>query len=127
MPYYLLHYSTAANIFCATRFPSTPIAYNFKIHPYLKCPRVITHHLHSLNITTTCGRCLTFPSIMQHTKNSVLDFHLFNVLKPIKFTSIPQGLQANKPYASLPTRSLVLQHPVLCNHRKLVDMCHHSA
>ncbi len=93
---------------------------------YLKYPRVLTNHLHSLEITTTCGRLLTFPSIIQHTKNNVLDYHKFNVVKPTTSTYLPQVLQANKSYISPLTRSLVHQCLAHCNNRKLDDMCRNS-
>ncbi len=93
---------------------------------YLKYPKVITDHLHSLQITTTCGRILTFPSIPQHTKNNVLDYHLFNVVKPLTQSTIHPILQANKSYISPLTRPLVHQRLAHCNQRKLDDMCRRS-
>jgi hypothetical protein len=93
---------------------------------YLKYPKVITDHLHSLQITTTCEKTLTFPSIQHQVNNKVLDYRLFNVVKPIHHTSIPRVLQANKSYISPLTRPLVHQRLAHCNYRKLDDMCRNS-
>jgi hypothetical protein len=93
---------------------------------YLKYPKVITHHLDSLQITTTTGQVLHFPSITKHTKNNVLDYHLFNVVKPTSIPSVPLILQANSSQTYPLTRSLIHQRLAHCNHRKIDKMCRSS-
>jgi hypothetical protein len=50
---------------------------------YLSFPEVTTNHLVSLNILTTTGIRLTFPSIKQQVNGQLLDYHQFSVARPI--------------------------------------------
>jgi hypothetical protein len=93
---------------------------------HLKYPKVIVNHLYSLQITTICGRLLTFPSITTQSKNNVLDYHLFNIVKPLTYPSILKIIQANKSYISPLTCPLVHQRLAHCNHQKIDEMCHTS-
>lgn len=89
-------------------------------------PTYYMPHLESLQITTTCGKHLTFPSIPTHSKYNVLDYHIFNIVIPITSSSIPKTIQANKTYISPWTHPLVHQRLAHCNHRKLDEMCRNS-
>jgi hypothetical protein len=94
---------------------------------FLKYPEVSNKHLHSLHITTTCGRHLIFPSITKHINNQVLDYHTFNVVRPLYSSPLhPTFLQANKANHPPLRRALVHQRLAHCNPRKLDDMCRKS-
>lgn len=49
---------------------------------YLKYPSVITHHLDSLQITTSNGNKVIFPSIKHQVNGQLLDYHCFWVVRP---------------------------------------------
>ena len=53
---------------------------------YLSLPEVITNHLDSLQITTSTGIRLRFPSIKQQRNGQLLDYHTFQVVRPISYT-----------------------------------------
>jgi hypothetical protein len=93
---------------------------------YLKYPKVVTHHLDSLQITTSTGVLLKFPSISKHSISNVLDYHLFNIVKPISYPLLPTLPQANISRITPLTRSLIHQRLAHCNHRKIDQMCRSS-
>jgi len=86
---------------------------------YLKYPKVVTHHLDSLQITTSTGILLKFPSISTHTTSNVLDYHQFNIVKPTSYPLLPSIPQANSSQVTPLTRSLIHQRLAHCNHRKI--------
>jgi len=90
---------------------------------YLKYPKVVTHHLDSLQITTSTGILLKFPSISTHTTSNVLDYHQFNIVKPTSCPLLPSIPQANRSQVTPLTRSLIHQRLAHCYHRKIDQMC----
>jgi hypothetical protein len=74
---------------------------------YLKV--VVTHHLDSLQITTSTGILLKFPSSSKHSTSNVLDYHQFNIVKPISYPLLPTIPQANISQVTPLTCSLIHQ------------------
>ena len=86
---------------------------------------VITNHLQSLHITTSSGITMTFPSIPTKINNNILDYHKFDVVKPISTMNINihqpivKSIKTTQPI----TRTLLHQRLAHCNSRKLDTMC----
>jgi len=93
---------------------------------YLYLKVVVTHHLDSLQITTSTGILLKFPSSSKHSTSNVLDYHQFNIVKPISYPLLPTIPQANISQVTLLIRSLIHQRLAHCNHRKINQLCHSS-
>jgi hypothetical protein len=53
------------------------------LHHYLHFD-VLAKHLHSLQITTTSGDTLAFPSLASYSTKQLLDYHHFTIVRPTR-------------------------------------------
>jgi hypothetical protein len=91
---------------------------------YNKYPKVTTHHLQSLEITTTENIYIKFDSITKLVQGKLLDYHKFIVVRPSQTSTVLTKPIAHFAKNQQPlTRSIVHQRLAHCNPRKLDTMC----
>lgn len=91
---------------------------------YLHLPTVTTNHLSSLNIETSTGLKLSFPSLSHYSTTKLLDYHRFIVVRPHSPTIIPSSSVSSATSEGKFTRNLL--HQCYCHGSgKVLDtMCH---
>ncbi len=99
---------------------------------YLPFQSVCTTHLHSLSLVTSDGVKLSFPSLPDHARHQLLDYHRFIVVHPTQpLPSSPTN--PSKPIAASATSEAPLTRDILhqrfghgCD--EVLDlMCHHQS
>ena len=60
--------------------------------------KITTEHLACHSIVTSSGDTLKFPSIQHNINNQLLDYHLFNVVKPKEPTASNIGISNRQQY-----------------------------
>jgi len=91
---------------------------------YNKYPKVTTHHLQSLGITTAENIYIKFDSITKLVQGKLLDYHKFIVVRPSQTSTVLTKPIAHFAKNQQPlTRSIVHQRLAHCNPRKLDTMC----
>lgn len=91
---------------------------------YFKYPKLTTHHLSHLTIITPCHKTITFPSTPTFMNNKVLDYHSFEIIKPIDNNTIQ--LPQPSIYKAISPELLLQCLAHHCNHRKIDRMCHQN-
>ena len=94
---------------------------------YLSLPKVITNHLDSLQITTSTGIRLRFPSIKQQRNGQLLDYHTFQVVRPISYTrNLRPPDPSNKICPPIASRGTIIPLTRNLCHQRLSHGCDDS-
>jgi hypothetical protein len=91
--------------------------------------KINTAHLQGLSITTNAGINLHFPSIKHHSHQQLLDYHQFNVVKPIHcpIITVPSTPIVNSAISESPLNRLLLHQCLGHNSDIVLDtMCRHQ-